>query len=76
MLYITGHPSLKGRVMFACADPGTPEAAMMIRNNLKDATISDLVKKGYIVRTRADSDTKQAREDDRSGFEAACSSGA
>jgi hypothetical protein len=75
-LYITGHSSLKGRVLFANAEPGTPEAAMMIRNNPKDAEIPQLVKKGYIIRTRADGDTQQARLNDRSDFEAACNSGA
>lgn len=75
-LYIAGHPSLKGRVMFADADVGTPEAAMMIRNNPKDPAITELVKKGYIIRTRADADTQQARKNDRSDFEAAEKSGA
>lgn len=75
-LYIAGHPSLKGRVLFADADPGTPEAAFMIRNNSKSPEIRDLVKKGYIIRTRADADTQQARNNDRSSFEAACNSGA
>jgi hypothetical protein len=75
-LYIAGHPSLKGRILFANAEAGTPEAAMMIRNNPKDPEIKDLVKKGYIIRTRADSDTEQARINDKSDFEAACSSGA
>lgn len=75
-LYIAGHPSLKGRVLFANADPGTPEAALMIRNNPKSDEIPSLVKKGYIIRTRADSDTEQARLNDRSGFTAACNSGA
>lgn len=75
-LYKTGHPSLKGRVLFINADAGTPEAAMMIRNDPKDPLIPQLVKKGYIIRTRADSDTKQARNDDYSGFEAAKTSGA
>ncbi|WP_144915974.1 phosphatidylinositol-specific phospholipase C1-like protein [Mucilaginibacter frigoritolerans] len=75
-LYIAGHPSLKGRVLFANADAGTPEAAMMILNNPKDNAIKDLVKKGYIIRTRADGDTKEARENDKSGFEAAKASGA
>ncbi|HMI05684.1 MAG TPA: phosphatidylinositol-specific phospholipase C1-like protein [Pedobacter sp.] len=74
--YVKGHPSLKGRVLFANADPGNPEAAMMIRNNSKDTEILQLVKKGYIVRTRADSDTRQARNNDLSYFEAACKSGA
>lgn len=75
-LYIKDHPSLKGRVLFANADPGTPEAAMMIRNDSKDPQIKELVKKGYIIRTRADSDTEQARANDKSNFEAACNSGA
>ena len=74
--YIKGHPSLKGRVLFANAGPGNPEAAIMIRNNAKDEEISQLVKKGYIIRTRADSDTRQARSNDLSYFEAACISGA
>jgi len=74
--YIQGHPSLKGRVLFANAEPGTPEAGVMIRNNPKDEQIPELVKKGYIIRTRADSDTKQARKNDWSDFEAACKSGA
>jgi hypothetical protein len=75
-IYIEGHPSLKGRVLFVNANPGTPEAAMMIRNNPHLPEIKNLVEKGYIIRTRADSDTKEARLNDRSGFEAACASGA
>ncbi|TCD12034.1 hypothetical protein EZ449_03140 [Pedobacter frigidisoli] len=74
--YIEDHPSLTGRVMFTNAEAGTPEAALMIRNNPKDTQIPELVKKGYIIRTRADADTKQARRNDRSDFEAACKSGA
>lgn len=75
-LYMQEHPSLKGRVLFADADPGTPEAAILIRNNAKDPEIPTLVKKGYIIRTRADADTQQARTNDRSYFDAACASGA
>lgn len=75
-LYIWGHPSLQGRVMFVNADAGTPEAALMILNDPKNPQIRELVRKGYIIRTRADSDTRQARTNDRSDFEAACNSGA
>ncbi|SDG61381.1 Phosphoinositide phospholipase C, Ca2+-dependent [Chitinophaga filiformis] len=75
-LYIAGHPGLKGRVVFSNSEPGTPEAAMMIKNDPTDPEIKDLVAKGYIIRTRADSDTKQARENDKSHFVAACNSGA
>ena len=74
--YMAGHPSLKGRVIFTDADPGTPEAATMIRNNPRDQEISGLVKKGYIIRTRSDSDTKEARMNDKSEFIAAQNSGA
>ena len=74
-LYVRRHPSLKGRMLFANAAPGTPEAAILIRNNPKKDHIKTLVKKGYIVRTRADSDTREARKNDHSFFEAACRSG-
>ncbi|MFD2571277.1 phosphatidylinositol-specific phospholipase C1-like protein [Spirosoma soli] len=76
--YIAGHPSLKGRMLFANAEPGTPEAAFIILNNpITDAVkIQELVKKGYIVRTRADADTKEARANDKRTFDAACQSGA
>lgn len=75
-LYASNHPSLKGRAIFINAEPGKPEAAAMFRNNAEDAEIADLVKKGYIIRTRADSDTKEARANDYSHFNAAKTSGA
>lgn len=75
-MYMKGHPSLEGRAMFVNADPGTPEAATLIRNNAKDPSISELVRAGYIIRTRADADTREARANDYSSFVAACSSGA
>jgi hypothetical protein len=74
--YVNGHPSLSKRVLFTNSPEGAPEAAIMILNNAKKDPISSMVKKGYIVRTRADSDTKEARENDKSFFEAACNSGA
>lgn len=74
--YIKDHPSLKGRILFANAQPGTPEAAILVRNNPKADSIAVLVKQGYIVRTRADADTREARQNDYSSFEAACRSGA
>jgi hypothetical protein len=74
--YVRGHPSLSGRILFTNSEPGTTEAAIMILNNAKQDAIQSMVNKGYIVRTRADSDTKEARENDQSSFEAACKSGA
>ena len=75
-LYALNHPSLKGRAVFINAEPGKPEAAAMFRNNAEDAEITNLVKKGYIIRTRADSDTKEARANNYSHFNAAKTSGA
>ncbi len=76
--YISGHPSLKGRVLFTNSEPGTPEAAIHVMNSAKKQLpqITALVKKGYIIRTRADSDTQEARADDKSSFNAAMLSGA
>ncbi|MCP2028287.1 hypothetical protein L1276_003457 [Flavobacterium sp. HSC-32F16] len=75
-LYALNHPSLKGRAVFINVEPGKPEAATIFRNNPEDATIADLVKKGYIIRTRADADTKEARANDYTHFNAAKTSGA
>ena len=78
--YIKGHPSLKDRVLFADAPAGTPEAAFMILNDPQKeeeaAHIREMVRKGYMVRTRADADTEEARRNDKSRFKAACHSGA
>ena len=77
-LYVSDHPSLRDRVMFTHSHPGTPEATVMIRNNalIESEAIRDLVRKGYLVRTRADSGTHEARAGDYSRFEAAKKSGA
>lgn len=77
-LYIKDHPSLKGRMIFTNSTPGTAEAAVLFMNEpQKDGTtIKNLVKQGYIIRTRADADTMEARREDYSRFEKAKESGA
>jgi len=75
-LYMQGHPSLQGRVLFVCAEPGTPEAAALILNDPANPEIPKLVKQGYFIRTRADANTVEARNNDYSRFEKACASGA
>lgn len=77
-LYIAGHPSLAGRVMFTDSPEGSAEAAFMKKNNplATPGEIAGLVEKGYIVRTRADADTTQSRENDTTQREAALGSGA
>lgn len=76
--YIQGHPSLAGRVMFVNAIEGRPEAALRIVNDaIGDFHyIQKLVKAGYVVRTRADADTREARAGDYSTMKAAFDSGA
>ena len=75
--YIDGHSSLEGRIMFTNSDEGEPEAAWLnVNNALTDGErIEELVGKGYLVRTRADADTQQARDDDYTLQEAAWASG-
>ena len=75
-LYMKGHPSLEGRLMFVNAAPGTPEAAAMFRNEPDDPEIPMLVRKGYIIRTRADANTQEARLNDYTRFTKAKDSGA
>lgn len=76
--YIDGHPSLSGRLMFVNADPKSDEAAFLIINDpiADKARIQQYVRQGFLVRTRADADTKEARKGDYSRFEAALESGA
>ncbi len=75
--YIEGHPSLRERVMFTNCEEGDPEAAWFNVNNALDDgdRIGALVTAGYLVRTRADEETQQAREDDYTLQEAAFASG-
>ncbi|MEW6270977.1 MAG: phosphatidylinositol-specific phospholipase C1-like protein [Thermodesulfobacteriota bacterium] len=76
--YVAGHPSLRGRVLFTSSLPGEPEAAFVKLNDpIADGElIRDLVSRGFIVRTRADADTVQARTGDNTQRDAALASGA
>lgn len=76
--YLTGHPSLKGRAIFTNAEPGSPDAAFVeVNDPLKNPKlIPGLVRKGYLVRTRTDADTVQARAGDTKQRDAAMASGA
>ena len=77
-LYINGDNTLKNRVFFVNSKEGNPEAAFRIVNNpITDFEyIKQLVAKGYMVRTRADAGTKEARTNDYTKFEKAKASGA
>ena len=75
-VYLEGHPSLRGRVLFTNAEPGQPDAAFLERNDDPAADITALVREGYLIRARTDADTKQARTDDTSTRDAMIASGA
>ena len=72
---------LKGRenaVLFPNMPAGGPDSAVRIVNRpIEDMErIKDLVEQGYLVRTRADADTREARSGDTRRRDAAWSSGA
>jgi hypothetical protein len=75
-VYLEGHASLRGRVIFTNAEPGQPDCAFTEENEGSGEAIAALVRKGYLVRTRTDEDTKQARTNDTSRREIALASGA
>jgi hypothetical protein len=74
--YLAGHPSLAGRVLFTSANPGNDDAGFIKLNNSKGDPIAARVAAGYVIRTRADADTEEARVNDTSTRDAAIASGA
>lgn len=75
-LYVEDHPSLKGRVLFTNAVPGTPDAAFVEVNNPVNSNIPDLVRKGYLVRTMTDPGPAGVRANSTDRRDAAMASGA
>ncbi len=69
--------SLEGRLMFVNTDEASPAAAYITLNETADAPrIAAAVKAGFIVRTRADADTVEARSNDTRRRDVALASGA
>jgi hypothetical protein len=64
--YRRGHPGLRGRVMFGFYPKAALQATFLnLQNSVRDeATIRSAVADGFIVRTRADADTRDARRHD------------
>lgn len=75
-IYTEGHFALQGRVLFTNAEPGTPDAAFTEENDGDAETINSLARQGYLIRTRADADTEQARANDTRRRDEVLSSGA
>lgn len=76
--YLAGHPSLRGRILFTSSGPGEPEAGFLKLNDPIGSfeQIQDAVAQGFIVRTRADADTVEARTGDTTKRDVAIASGA
>jgi Phosphoinositide phospholipase C, Ca2+-dependent len=76
--YKQGHAALKGRVMFVNEVHGSPNAGFMIINDPErdGKLIKEMVEKGYLVRTRADANTVEARKNSYNRLKAAMESGA
>ena len=76
--YLDGHATLENRAMFVFSDAGNPETAFVKKDDplANEASIKTLVGEGYIVRTRADANTLEARSGDIQRRDVALSSGA
>lgn len=76
--YAAGRPSLEGRVLFVNTDEDSPAAAYLTLNDpaAQQERIRAAVRRGFIVRTRADADTVEARAADVTRRSAAFASGA
>jgi Phosphoinositide phospholipase C, Ca2+-dependent len=75
-LYLQGHPSLEQRAMFVSSDERSPAAAVLVVDDPDEQRIPQLVKDGFIVRTRADADLVEARAGDVTRRDVALRSGA
>jgi Phosphoinositide phospholipase C, Ca2+-dependent len=77
--YRAGRPNLEGRVLFTNSRRGFPDAAFIKRNEPRDANtaqIQELVRAGYLVRTRSDVPLTTILEGDVGQLQAALESGA
>ena len=75
-LYIADTPVLEGRPMFTSSTPGAPDAAFVRFDDPLDPALDDAAAAGYLIRTRTDSPTVDARENDTTARDAALAGGA
>ncbi len=75
-LYTDGRPSIEGRPMFTSATPGDPDAAFVRFDDPNSPELDAAVRAGYLIRTRTDSPTADARINDTADRDAAFASGA
>jgi hypothetical protein len=76
--YLEGRPNLEGRAAFLRSEPGQSHAAFLLLDNatFRPGEIERRVREGYLVRSRADIDTWEAKVNDLSRAEATFASGA
>lgn len=76
-LYTSGDEAYE-RPMFSNSSADSPHAAFFIMNDpvAQEREIAARVRQGFMVRTRSDADTREARTGDKKRFEAAIRSGA
>ncbi|MGZ4798658.1 MAG: Ca2+-dependent phosphoinositide-specific phospholipase C [Acidimicrobiia bacterium] len=76
--YTAGHPTLEHRMIFTNSEIGRPDAAFIKLNDpIGDAVaIHEAVAAGYVVRTRADADTFEARDNNTVPRDTALADGA
>jgi hypothetical protein len=77
--YVRGNPSLEGRVLFVSSAPGEPSAAFIKMNEAlgeDENRIRQNVSSRYLVRTRADIPTEEARTGNTTRRDSAFRSGA
>jgi hypothetical protein len=74
--YLLGHPSLRGRAMFVPSEPAEPSAAVVKRDVPRPKHVPTYVRAGFLVKTRADADTKEAYANDLTRATIALESGA
>ena len=75
-MYTAGASNLEGRPIFTDAEPGDPDAAFVRVDDPTDPKLAQVIEAGYISRTRTDSPTDDARQDDTTRRDAALASGA
>jgi hypothetical protein len=77
-VYRQDAPALEGKLFFTSAEPGDPDAAFVrVDDPIADADVlADALAAGYLVRTRTDTPTVEARSGDTTRLDAALASGA
>jgi Phosphoinositide phospholipase C, Ca2+-dependent len=78
-MYLEGHPNLEGRAAFPQGRPGDTHAAVTQINDPRGANlaaIQDLVRRGYLVRTRSDEPFATVKNEEFSRVRTALDSGA